>query len=246
MIPNEKLVKASYLVALRVARAKKAHTVAEELILPSAVDMCDTVLGKESAAKLKSIPLSDNTIARRIKDMSDDIKAQLIDRLKQGYFAIQLDESTDIASQSQLLVYVRYCWEGEMIEGFLFCYAMPSRTTGEEVFKGLHNFFSQSGLSWDCCIGICTDGAASMTGKRSGVVARVKQVAPGISATHCMIHRESLATKNIGQSFSEVLSGCISIINFIKTRPLNSRIFAALYEELGAEHSNLLFHTEVR
>ena len=127
MIPNEKLVKASYLVALRVARAKKAHTVAEELILPSAVDMCDTVLGKESAAKLKSIPLSDNTIARRIEDMSDDIKAQLIDRLKQGYFAIQLDESTDIASQSQLLVYVRYCWEEEMIEDFLFCYAMPSR-----------------------------------------------------------------------------------------------------------------------
>ena len=74
MIPNEKLVKASYIVALRVAHTKKAHTVAEELILPSAVDMCDTVLGKESAAKLKSIPLRDNTIARRIEDMSDDIK----------------------------------------------------------------------------------------------------------------------------------------------------------------------------
>lgn len=246
MIPNEKLLKASYLVALRVARAKKAHTIAENLILPSAMDMCETILGKESASKLKSIPLSDNTIARRIADMSDDIKTQLIDRLKQGCFAIQLDESTDIASQSQLLVYVRYCWEGEMIEDFLFCYAMPSRTTGEEVFKALDKFFSQSGLSWDCCIGICTDGAASMTGKHSGVVARVKQVMPDIRATHCMIHRESLASKNIGQPLSEVLSACITIINFIKSRPLSTRIFASLCEEMGAEHSNLLLHTEVR
>lgn len=58
LIPNEKLLKASYLVVLRVARAKKAHTIAEDLILPSAVDMCETVLDRECAAKLKGILLS--------------------------------------------------------------------------------------------------------------------------------------------------------------------------------------------
>ena len=31
---NQKLLKASFLVALRMARAKKAHTIAEELVLP--------------------------------------------------------------------------------------------------------------------------------------------------------------------------------------------------------------------
>ena len=40
LVSNEKFMKASYLVALRVARAKKAHTIAENLILPAAVDMC--------------------------------------------------------------------------------------------------------------------------------------------------------------------------------------------------------------
>jgi hypothetical protein len=68
--------------------------------------------------KLKAIPLSDNTISRRIGDMSDDIRTQLTERLRQGYFAVQLDESTDVGNQSQLLVYVRYCWEGEMLDFF--------------------------------------------------------------------------------------------------------------------------------
>ena len=98
-------------------------------------------------------------------------------------------------------VYVRYCWESEMIEDFLFCHAMPTRTTGEEVFKVLDSFLLQSGLLWSQCIGICTDGAASMTGIHSGVVGRVKKVAPNITATHCMIHREALVAKKNGCFF---------------------------------------------
>uniref|UniRef100_A0A8C4T186 HAT C-terminal dimerisation domain-containing protein n=1 Tax=Erpetoichthys calabaricus TaxID=27687 RepID=A0A8C4T186_ERPCA len=228
LIPNEKLLKASYLVALRVACTKKAHMIAEDLILPSAVDMCKTVLDKECTAKLKGVPLSDNTIGRRIEDIAGDIKAQLIDRLKEGYFAIQLDDSTDVANLAQLLAFVRYCWEGEIIEDLFLCYPMPCRTSGEEVFKVLHNFLSQSGLSRDRCIGICTDGAASITGKHSGVVACVKKEAPNITATHCMIHRQSLAAKNTTQSLSEVWSGCIKVINLIKTRPVYAHTFAIL------------------
>ena len=74
--------------------------------------------------------------------MSSDIKAQLIDRLKERYLAIQLDESTDIAKESQLLVHVRYRWKGEMVEDFMLCNAMPSRTNGEEVFKVLDIFLT--------------------------------------------------------------------------------------------------------
>ena len=66
LVSNEKLMKASYLVALRVARAMKPHTIAKDLILPAAIDMCETVLDRECTAKLKEILLSNNTISRRI------------------------------------------------------------------------------------------------------------------------------------------------------------------------------------
>jgi len=57
---NEKALRASYLVALRIARTRKPHTIAEELILPAAVDMCEALLGKACSEKLNVIPLSDN------------------------------------------------------------------------------------------------------------------------------------------------------------------------------------------
>ncbi|KAL1276349.1 hypothetical protein QQF64_035972, partial [Cirrhinus molitorella] len=51
---------ASYKVAYRVARCKKPHTIAKELILPSAIDIVSTMIDDPTASKLKAIPLSNN------------------------------------------------------------------------------------------------------------------------------------------------------------------------------------------
>jgi hypothetical protein len=59
-------------VAHRISKCKKAHASAEDLILPSAIDMCTKILGESGANKLKTIPLSNDTM-RRIQDMSEDI-----------------------------------------------------------------------------------------------------------------------------------------------------------------------------
>ena len=60
---SQSALKASFLVAGRVACCKKAFTIAEELILPSAIDMCREVIGGKAASKLELIPLS-NTLLR--------------------------------------------------------------------------------------------------------------------------------------------------------------------------------------
>lgn len=243
---TEKALKASYAVALRIARAKKAHTIGEDLILPAAMDICEIMIGHDESQKLKSIPLSDDTVRRRIVEMSDDVKFQLLARLQKVDFALQLDESTDIAGESQLLVYVRFIHEREICEDFLFCKPLPTRSTGEQVFAMLNDFINSSGLQWTQCLAVCTDGAASMTGRHTGLVARIRAVAPHIMSTHCMIHREALASKHLSNDFAEILSDCVKIVNFIKAKPLNNRLFAKLCAESGAEHKHLLLHAEVR
>lgn len=79
-------LKASYLVARRVAQSKKAFTIAEELVLPAAVDMCRELIGEAAAKKLLTIPLSNDTVSHRIADMALDIQHQLTERIKSSPF----------------------------------------------------------------------------------------------------------------------------------------------------------------
>ncbi|XP_063766104.1 protein FAM200A-like [Eleginops maclovinus] len=243
---NENALKASYLVALRVAKSKKPHTIAEQLILPAAIDMCRAMVSEECANKLKTIPLSDNTIGRRIGEMANDVKDQLMAKLQTVLFSLQIDETTDVTNDAQLLTFVRYEDSGTMCEEFLFCKPLPGRTTGVEIFKALDDFFTEHNISWQRCVALCSDGARAMSGSKTGLFAHVRRVAPGVIWTHCLIHREALASKDLSVELSGVFDVVVKTVNFIKRNALNTRLFSSLCHDLGSEHSSLLYHSEVR
>jgi hypothetical protein len=50
-------------------------------------------------------------------------------------FALQLDESTDVANLAELLVYVRYAHGNFIVEKILFCKPYATKTTGFEIFN---------------------------------------------------------------------------------------------------------------
>ena len=110
----------------------------------------------------------------------------------------------------------------------------------------LNNFLETEDLKWSNCVGVCTDGAASMTGDKKGLKAKIKEVAPHVCFTHCIIHREVLATKNLDVEAKTVLQEAIKVVNFVKSRPLNARLFSVLCKEMQSDHDSLLIHTEVR
>lgn len=203
--------------------------------------------GEKAAKELNLVPLSNDTVSRRIKDMANDVKKTLIERVKNSqYFAIQLDETTDVADLAYLLVYVRYENDGAAQEDFMFCQSLETRTTAEHIFQVLDTFIQENGMDWKKCVGVCSDGARAMTGRHSGVAARIREVAPEIRWTHCSIHREALAVKKMPGGLKSVLDAAVKTVNFIKARPMNARLFRVLCEEMGSEHVQLLLHTEVR
>lgn len=62
----------------------------------------------------------------RIDDMASDVRVQLIEKLRlTEAFALQLDVSTDVSKDAQLLEFVWFVDQNEMQEEFLFCKQLP-------------------------------------------------------------------------------------------------------------------------
>ncbi|XP_048206801.1 zinc finger MYM-type protein 6 isoform X2 [Perognathus longimembris pacificus] len=250
LLVEKSLVKASYLIAFRIAASKKPFSIAEELIKPYLVEMCSEVLGSSAGDKMKTIPLSNNTIGRRIEELSADIEDQLIQKVRESkWFALQIDESSEISDVTLLLCYIRFidydC--SDVKEELLFCIEMPSPVSDTEIFEVINKYIDSKSLSWEHCVGLCTDGATSMTGRYSGLRSKIQEVAMNTMAfTHCFIHREHLTTAKVSLCLQEILLQSAQILSFIKNNASNSRMLTILCEESGSEHVNLPLHAEVR
>ena len=211
--------------------------------------MTKIVLGDKHEKSLKAIPLSNNTIKRRIAAMSEDIKKQVITEINKsvfGLFPIQLDESVDVSSVSQLMVFVRYAVGTSVKEELLFCSALNTSTKASDVLEKVDHFFNKNEISWNNLCGVCTDGAPAMLGSKSGFRALVQSKATGVIFTHCFIHREALASKTLPRGLQDVFNLTIKIVNFMKSSSLHTRLFRKLCEDMESEHKNLLYYTKVR
>ena len=98
-------------------------------------------------------------------------------------------------------------------------------------------------LTWKECV---ADGAPSMIGSIKGFVSLVKKVNSEIIITHCFLHREVLIGKTLNSDLTQVWKEVIEMVNYIKARPLKSRLFTKLCKEMEANYENLLLHTEAR
>jgi hypothetical protein len=72
-----------------------------------------------------------------------------------------------------------------------------------------------------------------------GLQALIKRSAPETMWTHCMIHHESLAMKELCPELTEVMDTVIKTINYIKACPLRRRFFL---QKMGALYQSLLFY----
>ena len=116
-------------------KCKKPQTIAGTLVLPAAIDMVKMMFGKPYAKQLRQIPLFDNTVGRRINDVSEDICDQLLPQMRTSKSAMQVDNVTDVAKDAHLIAYVRYFEETDIIKNILSCKLIPGKATFNKIFK---------------------------------------------------------------------------------------------------------------
>ena len=121
-----------------------------------------------------------------------DVKEQFIQEiLKVSSFGIQLDESTNMTSETQLMVFCRFSdiETNRIVEHYLFCELFGVRETAETIFQELNEFFENK--DWLKRKSVTTDDAAAMQGSQKDVVKRIKQLSPECVGIHCILHREA-------------------------------------------------------
>ncbi|XP_076042678.1 zinc finger BED domain-containing protein 5-like [Oratosquilla oratoria] len=237
-------LEASYEISLLIAKSGKNHTVGEDLIKPSISAFLKTVLEKDDK-DVKAMPLSNDTVKRRIDEMSEDIETQLVEKLKSRKFSVQMDEATVRNSEALLLTYVRYIDKGEFAEEMLFCKSLETTTTATDIYNKLKHYLDINMIPMKNITSCAADGAPVMMGKKNGCLKLMKDENPEMLLVHCVIHRENLVSKNISPVLNEVLKSVIKSISAVKANAKCKLLFKKFCEDNSADHVRLLLHTEV-
>ena len=96
-------MESSHLASFHIAKAGKPHSTGQNLILPVVKDIVKIMFGEKEAKQSDLIPMSNGTVHRRINEMASDVENQLIVAIIYSrFFALQIDESTDIVNSSHL------------------------------------------------------------------------------------------------------------------------------------------------
>ena len=78
----------------------------------------------------------------RISEMNNDIMLQVVEDLRSSpVVCLQLDESTDVSSSAQLLIYAGLISENNMNEQDLFFRPLPITWKKEVIFEIVEDFF---------------------------------------------------------------------------------------------------------
>ena len=83
------------------------------------------------------------------------------------WYSLALDESIDLSSTSQLLVYIRGVnLDFQMTEELASVCSMHGTTTGKDIFTEVQNALQNYDLQWNKLRGVTVDGGKNMAGMR--------------------------------------------------------------------------------
>ncbi|PNF38714.1 hypothetical protein B7P43_G16721, partial [Cryptotermes secundus] len=197
--------------------------------------------------QFQTVPLSKQTVTRRLEDISNQISNNVKDIIANcSYFSIILDESIDVSNTNQLLIFVHAIKEDfTTFEELLQVCSLHSTARGVDIFKAAKGAMEEFG-GFEKLSSVVTNGAISITGTINGFVGFLRQKQITVPTLHCIIHQETLCAKSI--KLSTTMATVTTITNLIRggNRSLTHRKFLTLLEEMDSAYGDLLLRTEVR
>ena len=198
-------LKAAYYLAKNELPKSHFHSVLELL----------TSVGVEVKQSSGATYTSNQSVGDFQRAIASVIREETIEAIRNsGQYAITIDESTDRGNKKRLLIYVDYLVNGAKETRFLSNVQITTGTAdAETITKCVLAELASYELDPEDMSGIGTDGASVMTGRKNGVVVKLKQHSPNLIGVHCAAHRCALATSQAANSIDEIKAYARTVSN---------------------------------
>ena len=151
--------------------------------------------------KLQYVSLTRTAVQRRADDIAENVTNQLHQKAKKFSFCSvdnAVDESSDSTDTAQRLVFVRGIDDKlNAFEEHAGLQSMESQTVEKDVGSEIVDcVITKLNIDFKKLVGLCTDGAPAVCGKRSGSTALLQEhVERNVITHHCIIHQRVLGGK---------------------------------------------------
>ena len=178
------------------------------------------------------LPGAREWLLRRDNWMGDNIQNEIIERLAHAvqrvvvreafgspYYGLIADGTTDITAKEQFSCHLFYTDDNFIQHSRFLGYYNAPDTTAETLFLCIKDVFLRLNLPLEKLKGYCFDGASNMSGRFSGVQARLGEVCQGSLFVHCCNHSLDLALQEVAREvplISETLQFVQSAANIIR------------------------------
>ena len=188
----------------------------------------DTLTGGQTYMNDKACQTFTHFISQSV---ADNLKREVT---QCKFVSVIVDGATDTSVKEQELFFVRYCSQGEPVVKFLGIEA-PGKANAQNIHKALEDTFkSNLGLPenelYTRLVCFASDGASVNTGRKSGVVARLKDIQPELVGLHCSNHRLELSYKDVFRKVEQFRAIDVLLLDLYLFYEKSSLNRANLYE----------------
>ncbi|XP_063747545.1 zinc finger MYM-type protein 1-like [Eleginops maclovinus] len=152
-------------------------------------------------ARKESKWLSHDILNEMTEIMAHDVMRTLIGEIKSAeFFSVIMDETADITVKEQVSICFRFVTEDLEPEELFLGFYQTSKTTAETLFQLLKDVLVRFSLPVSKCRGQCYDGASNVSGIRTGLQARMRELEPRAQYIHCTAHVMNLVVHDVAQN----------------------------------------------
>nr|XP_047135417.1 zinc finger MYM-type protein 1-like [Hydra vulgaris] len=173
--------------------------------------------------------LSFNIYEQFISIMADNVIQQMVKEIKEAkYFSISIDSTPDISHVDQLSFIFRYVQKnGCPVERFLG-FLPNSGHKSEELADAVFLVLESHGLDINNCRGQSYDNASNMSGRYTGLQARIKKVNPLATFVPCSAHSLNLVDDKKEKSITRSEANGL----YLKLDSLETAVMATLWGDI--------------